>query len=230
MAAEQSETPKASANGSLLAASQDAIRARIVDAALKAAACDGWSELSLGAIARQAGVRLSDLYRHFGSKHAILAAYVARIDLAILDETAEPGGEDAELSAHDRLFDAVLARFEAMEDERDALRVIWHDLLRDPVEAARLLPAATRSCRWTLEAAGIPTSGFAGAVRVRALLAVAAQTFRVWLDDDGADLAKTMADLDRRLHRAERVLLPKRMRGNDARDGRKQSTENSPED
>ena len=57
-----------------------------------------------------------------------------------------------------------------------------------------------------LEGAGIDSSGLAGAVRVRGLALIWLATFRVWLDDDEAGLAKTMAELDRRLRQAERVI------------------------
>lgn len=209
-----------------VASGVEAERDRIVDAALRVAAGDGWRDLTLAAVAREAGLRLADVYRHFRARHRILTAYGERIDLRMLEECAAADGEA--LSAHDRLFDAVIAQFEAMDGERDALRVIWHDLLRDPAEAARLLPAAVRSAHWTLEAAGVPAGGIAGALRARALAGIIAQSFRVWLEDEGPDLARTMADLDRRLRRAERFVLPRSLRGLAAHGMREMPEEQTP--
>jgi hypothetical protein len=75
---------------------------------------------------------------------------------------------------------------------------------------------------WMLEAAGIDSSGIAGALRVRGLAFVWGAAFRVWLED-GEDQSKTMAELDRRLRDGaaflERVSwFGARRRGEDARD------------
>ena len=68
-----------------------------------------------------------------------------------------------------------------------------------------MLRPALQSLGWMLEAAGLDSSGFRGALRVRGLALVWAAAFRVWLDD-GEDQAKTMAELDRRLRQAEDLL------------------------
>ena len=54
---------------------------------------------------------------------------------------------------------------------------------------------------WMLEAAGISAAGGRGAWRVRLLAALYLSVFRIFLDDDSTDLAKTMAALDQRLRR-----------------------------
>ena len=54
-----------------------------------------------------------------------------------------------------------------------------------------------------LEAAGIPSDGIAGALRVKGLGVIYLMVFRVWLTDDSADLSRTMAALDARLRQAE---------------------------
>ena len=54
-----------------------------------------------------------------------------------------------------------------------------------------------------LEAAGIPSDGIAGVLRVKGLGVIYLMVFRVWLTDDSADLSRTMAALDSRLRQAE---------------------------
>ena len=54
-----------------------------------------------------------------------------------------------------------------------------------------------------LEAAGIPSDGIAGALRVKGLAVIYLMVFKVWLTDDSADLSRTMAALDARLRQAE---------------------------
>ena len=55
-----------------------------------------------------------------------------------------------------------------------------------------------------LEAAGISASGLRGAFRIEGLGALYACALRVWLEDETADLSKTMAELDKRLSQIDR--------------------------
>ncbi|MGF1456056.1 MAG: TetR family transcriptional regulator [Alphaproteobacteria bacterium] len=176
----------------------------LLDAALGLIEREGWRDLTMGRFARAAGVPLAELYRRQRDKADILRGLINRIDLAALSED-EPGLADGD-TPRDRLFDAVMLRFEAMEPYRGAIRVLAEDLRRDPLSLAQVLPEMRQSLRWTLDAAGLDPSGVTGAVRVRVLGLVCLQTLQVWLDDDGRDLAKTMADLDRRLRRSGRWL------------------------
>ncbi len=192
-----------------------ALQESLLDATLEQIAIEGWRGLTMGALARHANVPLADLYRRQGSKTDLLTAFLARIDLAALSEDPQ-GAMDAETS-RDRLFDSVLLRFEAMEPYRDAVQVLREELPRDPMALAAVLPAARRSLAWTLDAAGLDPNGLSGAVRVRVLGFICLRTLDVWLTDDGADLAKTMADLDRRLRRASRWLGLDERRGSGGR-------------
>ena len=193
---------------------------KIVNAAMRLAASRGWRGLSLADIATSAKVSLADLCTHFASKAAILAAYGRRIDAQVLEEssTEDMSGE----TARDRLFDVLMMRFDAMGEEKEALRRIAADLRRDPIASAPLARPLLQSMGWMLEAAGIDSSGIAGALRVRGLAFVWGAAFRVWLED-GEDQSKTMAELDRRLRDGaaflERVSwFGARRRGEDARD------------
>ena len=94
------------------------------------------------------------------------------------------------------------------------MRAIVGATFCDP--AAALCGAFTlrRSMTAMLEAARIGASGLPGVLRVKGLAAVHMSVLRVWLDDDSEDMAKTMAALDKRLRRAESlVMLCRRRRG-----------------
>lgn len=192
---------------------------KIINAAMKLAATRGWQALTLADIAKAAKLKLPDILSAFSSKTAILAAYGRRIDARVLDEAAaaEMEGE----SARDRLFDVLMMRFDAMAGEKAALRRIAADLKREPLSSAVLARPVLQSMSWMLEAAGIDSSGIAGAVRARGLALIWASAFKAWLDDDD-DQSKTMAVLDRRLADAamliERVsrLMPKRRAAEEA--------------
>jgi len=175
-------------------------RDRILDAALVLAERDGWRRASLGAIAAEAKLPLRDLYGEFRSRGAILAGLMARVDAAVL---AEAPGADSKESARDRLFDVLMRRFDALKPHRSSLKIIARDLLADPPTALCGAPALLRSMAWMLEAAGLSSAGIRGRLRVRALTVLYLCVLRVFVDDDSADLGKTMAALDRRLRQAE---------------------------
>jgi AcrR family transcriptional regulator len=178
----------------------DPRRRQIIDAALALAAEAGWRGLSLAAVARRAGLALADLYAIFPSKQAILDGFHDQVDEAVL-RGGEPDLEHD--SAHDRLFEAVMRRFEAMAPYRSGVAAIIEDGRRDPLAVLCGTPRFLRSMAATLEAAGIASDGLGGLLRAKGLGLVYLQTMRVWLRDDTPDQSRTMAALDRALRRGE---------------------------
>jgi AcrR family transcriptional regulator len=170
---------------------------RLVDAALRLAERQGWRRTGLGEIAAEAGLPLDEAYTACPSKLALLARFHRRIDRAALAGTSA-----ADEPARDRLFDALMRRFDALAPHREALRAILRDSTGDP--AALLgLPALLRSMGWMLERAGVSAAGWRGRFRAKLLAGLYVSVLRVFLDDDSADLARTMAALDRRLRAME---------------------------
>lgn len=178
-------------------------RDKIIDAALALAADRPWSQVGLGDIAKKAKLPLGTMRDTFGSKTAILAGLMRRVDRKVLDE-ADPAILESE--PRDRLFDLLMQRIEALAPHKAALKSILPDLERDPGAWLRLGAASLASQRWMLTAAGIDTSGPAGRLRVRGLAFVYGSVLRVWLRDDDPGMAKTMSELDRQLRRGESLL------------------------
>lgn len=176
-------------------------RDRIVDAALLLTAQDGWRRLSMAAIAAEAGLPILALYRAFPSKPAILRAFFRRVDEAVL---AAPLEAEADERPRDRVFDLLMRRFDALAPYRDAIAVLGRELPGDPLTALAAGAGLLRSMAWVLEAAGIAIAGLGGMLAVKLTAAAYMATLRVWLRDDTADLAPTMAALDRRLRGIER--------------------------
>jgi AcrR family transcriptional regulator len=143
-----------------------------------------WREISLRDIAERAGLDLADLYGEAKGKSAILWRLSDALDLAAL-RTAGTPSEDV----HDRLFDAVMGRLEAMEAHRGALVIIAGEVPR--LQLAAHFPATARAF---LEAAGVPATP----QRVIGMAIVWGRVAQVWRDDEGA-LNRTMAELDKRL-------------------------------
>lgn len=170
---------------------------RMVDAALRLAERQGWRRTGLAEIAAAAGLPLDAAYAACPSKLGLLARFHRRIDRAALAGAVEPGE-----TPRDRLFDVLMRRFDALAPYRAALKTILQDSIGDPA-ALLALPALALSMAWMLERAGVSAAGWRGRLRVHLLAGLYISVLRVFLTDDSADLAKTMAALDRRLRAAE---------------------------
>ena len=163
---------------------KDEILERAGEALLALAAERPWREVTLRDIAEKAGAPLADLYERANGKAAVLDHLAAGFDRAALATAATPS-EDI----HDRLFDAAMARIEAMEPHRAALTAISAG--GGLVTLATHLP---RTARAILEAAGVEATP----PRLAAMTAVWGRIAQVWRDDTGA-LNRTMAEIDKRL-------------------------------
>ena len=169
---------------------------RAVAAALRLAEKKSWVQVSLLDIADEAGLTLVELSRHVSSKTAVLRAFARLVDDEVLRKAER---REPEESLRERLFDVVMTRFETMAPYRAGLKRIAGEAAFMP----ELVPSVMTSQAWMLVAAGIPAEGLSGSVRAAGLASVYAMTFRDWLDDDDAGMARTMAGLDRRLRRGE---------------------------
>jgi AcrR family transcriptional regulator len=154
------------------------------EALLDLAGAKPWREISLRDIAERAGIDFPTLYREVQSKEAVLGRLSAALDTAAL-RTATTPSEDA----HDRLFDAAMARLEAMEPHRAVLTGMAREI--SPLVLAAHFPPTARAI---LEAAGVPATP----PRMAGMILVWARVAQVWRDDEGA-LNRTMAEIDKRL-------------------------------
>ena len=174
----------------------------IIESALTLAASRGWSRVGLGDIAEAAEVSLAELRAAFSSKSAIVAAYAAAIDREVL------AARDPEMPgrpATERLFDVLMKRFDLLNAHKEGVGAIMRSCPSDP-EAILCGPLVLRrSMRWMLEAADLSSAGLQGGLRVKALSALYLSMLPVWLHDDSEDMARTMAVLDRRLRRLDRL-------------------------
>lgn len=173
---------------------------RIITAALALAAGRGWRRVRLVDIAIEAGVTLAELRDAFSSKAAIVNGFVRRTDERVLAAGPAEGS-----SARDRLFDVLMRRFDVLQPDKKAVAMIVRDAFCSPLAVLCHGPQLLASMAWMLEAAGLSSAGPAGMLRAKGLALVYLAALRAWLGDDGADLAKTMAVLDRGLRRAETV-------------------------
>jgi AcrR family transcriptional regulator len=172
---------------------------KLVTAALAAIEKVGWKALSLTALARKAKIPFATLYDLCPDKRALLALIAKRVDIAALERAVEP---DETIPPRDRAFDAIIGCFESMTPLKPAIAVIHADSKGDPAVIFDVLPATVRSAFWIADSAGLPTTGWQGFLVTRGIGVLLAESMGIWLED-GEDLAKTMAHVDRRLRLIE---------------------------
>jgi AcrR family transcriptional regulator len=173
----------------------------LLDRALQVVAARGWMATTLADLAEETGETRAEIYRRFGGKLGITDALSARADEAMLAVEEE---EDILVQPpRDRLFEILMRRFDALAPHKDAVRAIMRAAPRDPALLVRGRCQLLRAMALALEAVGLSASGLRGAARTRLLTGAYLAAFRVWLTDDSPDLARTMAELDKRLRQLE---------------------------
>lgn len=182
---------------------------RIADAGLAEAAAVGWRNLSMSAVAVRAGLPLAAVLTRAPTRAHLVAKLFDRLDARMLDGIAAPDEAD---SVRDRLFEIAMKRFDAMNANREGMHAVVSGARFDPPALAIALCRAERTAAMMLSAAGVSPDGLFGCARIQGLKVVLACALRAWMDDDSADLAKTMAALDRALERAESFARFRRFR------------------
>jgi ubiquinone biosynthesis protein COQ9 len=170
--------------------------AAIVDAAFQMAATRAWNEVKLADIAAEAEMPLSELAGLIGGKADILRFYGRQLDARML---ASLETEPVTGTPHDRVFDILMRRLELMDADKAAIRSIMQTPAATLTGYATLAGSLLQSQDWVLTAAGLEDSGLRGAMKSSGLAMVYVRTLRVWVNDDDAGLARTMAQLDRSL-------------------------------
>lgn len=161
----------------------------------------GWSRLTLADLAAALELTLVELRTVIDSKYDLISALNRHVDAAVLEECASIDVND---SPRDRLFEVLMARFDALTPYRDALGMMAFSVRSDLRLAAMTHKHLQRSMDWMLEAAGLGEGGLRGKFRQNGLTVVYIRTSMAWLNDGSEDLSATMKALDQALEDAER--------------------------
>ena len=175
-------------------------RQALLDTGLALIAHQGWHRTTILQIVTELGAPMGEALRLMPGKIGLLHALMERIDIAMEEGVGEWSAADPE---QDRLFDAAMARFEAMNQNRDAIIAVLKGVMIDPVAAAASARRYDQSMDRTLECAGLSAGLVAGMARRAALAAVMADATRIWMQDETEGLEQVMATLSTRLGQLE---------------------------
>ncbi|MGD9508763.1 MAG: TetR family transcriptional regulator [Geminicoccaceae bacterium] len=160
----------------------------------------GWAGFSFAEVARRAGTTLDAVYAELPDRSALLRMLGRRLDAGMLAlDLAELDG----MNVRERLFELIMRRLDGMADYKDGLRMLARRPALEPVLLATACGNLDRLSRRLLDAAGADHGPVLAMLARRVVGGIYLCTFRVWLDDDTPDMARTLAELDRRLQQAE---------------------------
>ena len=176
---------------------QQAIRDRILVAALAHVAFDGWTRRTLKAGVRDAGMSPDMALRAFaGGIPDLVDHWADWADRRMLDDLAAQ--DLAAMRIRDRITAAVKARLQVMDPHPEAARRLFAYLALPPnAPLAARLTWRTVDVMWY--AAGDDASDFNYYTKRGLLAPVYSTTVLYWLADESEDFADTWAFLDRRI-------------------------------
>jgi AcrR family transcriptional regulator len=173
----------------LRAEQADETRVRILEATLRVMA-RGVASVSIPAVAREAGVSIPTVYRHFGTKQDLLAAvYLHVVSRATPGEFAPP-------RTLDELRDGVRAIFEGLDSADDLARAA----MASPAaaEARRMgMPARLEIYRRLADAIA-PNLAQPDRARIARILSIliSSSALRLWRDHLGSSVEEAADDID----------------------------------
>lgn len=178
---------------------------KILDAALAIAGERGWSALRLQAVADKAEISLTDLERQIRGKRALLEAIADRFDREAV-AAIDPDASDPSLDPPERLFDALMTRFELLQAHRDGYIALLNAARCDPAMALAGAPRLFSAMGDVLHASGFEARGPIGCLRRKVLATLYLSVIKVWMDDRSEDLGPTMSTLDKRLRKLDELV------------------------
>ena len=177
----------------LRAEQAEATRARILDATIRVIA-GGLAYVSIPAVAREAGVSVPTVYRHFATKRGLLAAvYPHSVRGSGLDELVRP-------RSMDELLGGLRTYFERTDSLGDLARVA---MASPGSEAVRALNMPERLAMFRRIADSVvPKPSERDRARIARLLVVltASSALRLWRDQLGSSVDEAADDVDWAIH------------------------------
>jgi AcrR family transcriptional regulator len=164
-------------------------RKRILDAAVRVSAT-GVASLSIPAVAREAGVSVPTIYRHFATKRDMLAAvYPHVVRESGLDELVMP-------RSMDELRDGLRTYYERTDSLGDLARLAMAGPASDEVRRLNM-PRRLAIFRRVADSI-VPTPSQADRDRIARLLVIltASSALRLWRDQLGSSVEEVADDVD----------------------------------
>ncbi len=181
------------------AAGQDS---KLVTAALTLAERHGWNGVTPARLARATRLPPSIAAAFLADPTQTMRAIADAMTAAAIGEYRHDAGN----SPRERLFELMMGRFDRLQRHRGGILALQRTARNDPRLLAAIVQAIYPQFTTLLQTARIKSEPPRRQLIAAALVAMHGVTFCVWQQDDSADMARTMAALDRQLKRAEALM------------------------
>ena len=181
----------------------DEKRAALADAAWALLATHNIDQIELEMVSDMAGIDHGLSGAVGGSVQRLLLAKMAALDHQTVLETYGDIQHEDTVSIREKIIEGLLHRFETYAPYRQQIENLNRAARRHPELALRLFDGLEAVVRRILVMSGDPVRGLQGMLRVKGVIGVVLTVARVWMKDDGADLAATMKALDNNMTKAE---------------------------
>lgn len=187
---------------------EGALRRSIVHTALRLAEQAGsWDAVHVHAVARELGIGLDEVRRHFGDKDAIAEGFFDIADAALLAAGQQPGW--ASLPVRERLYRAITAWIDALAAHRRLVPgMLGYKLHPEHVHLqVRGVARISRTAQWIRETALLTSTGWRREAEEAVITSIYLTTFTLWTVDSSRGAERTRRLLRRLLATAERGAL-----------------------
>ena len=177
-------------------------KAALQDALWAALAHQDYVQISLPALAEDAGISHRQAVLVAGSVDRVLLGALQDMDDAILAQCAEDFADDVQANIHEKLLEGLTQRFEAYADKRTGLHSISKACPRQPGLAILLSSNLYSFIDRLLILCGDDEEGLKKMARIHGICGVVLKASTAWQNDDSPDLSKTIKVLDQDLKKA----------------------------
>lgn len=175
------------------------LSAEVRQATFNLIAQKGYGQTRLSDLADRFNVPLTEFHAAYSSVDAIILDFMDDVDLTMLANI----NPKSAANKRELYFDMMMARLDALQEHRAGV-VRW---LKETTKQPQLWPAVLNRWQKSLTLMlDIAKDSPVYPVKKIGLAAVYAATLKTWVEDDSADMAKTMAALDKALERAENIV------------------------
>jgi AcrR family transcriptional regulator len=162
----------------------------------------GWAAFHLEEVAKKTKIPLQQVHEFFPEKTALLKELARRVD----NKTLACGHiKDSASSVKEALFELIMERFDVLSSYRNGLKRICFEGWKEPFSFSFLGPLSCHSVDILLETTGMKREGILGVLKEKIFSLFYLYIFKIWLEDDSADMSKTMASLDAGLSKLEEL-------------------------
>ena len=173
-----------------------------INIAFKLIEKSGWNSFTLEDLSNDKKVSKEKLYTFFSTEIKLLESFTEMIDEEVINDLNLEEFEHN--SVKDNLFELIMTRFDKLLPYKKSLKRILSDIRYKPLVLKSLSKKILNTLDLFLEISNAKNNYFFDLFKINIILLIYSYSFKIWLEDNSADMGKTMSELDNWLSEAEK--------------------------